>query len=89
MMDEDQHEIRPGEITDFGHGCCFAMMTIVLIVLAAVVTIFCMEATGPLLLSDLRNWIGNNRENMVTIYTLRTLKGQQFWTVEFLPEEEA
>ena len=65
------------------------MTTIVLIVLAAMVTIFCMEAAGPLLLSDLRNWIGDNKENRVTIYTLRTLNGRQYWTVEFLPEEEA
>ena len=47
MSDEDQHEIGPGKITDFRHGCCFAMTTIVLIVLAAVVTIFCMEARAP------------------------------------------
>ena len=88
MNDQDHQEIRPGEFTDIERECCLAVTTIVMIVLAAVITLICMEAAGPLLLSDLQNLVENNRENRVAIYTLRHWRGQQFWTVEFLQDEE-
>ena len=88
MNNQDHQEIRPGEFTDIERECCLAATTIVMITLAAVITIIYMVAAGPLLLSDLQNLVENNRENRVAIYTLRHWRGQQFWTVEFLQDEE-
>ena len=84
MMSSNDPDPGNGENKEYAYACCLIMITFVIIAVSLAMIICGKDAPGIVLLSDIRNWAGNDH---IVIYTVRNINGQEFLGVEVLHVE--